>query len=143
MTDLRNGEVACMARSNHQASGSDIKLPRLAGRNFSSLVLEAINQALTDLLGRRARESIYDYLARERLVSKSDIPAHLDDLTSLFAKTFGKGGKTIEKSIVRNLHTRLGWEFVEISCCSLADYISMANDRFERAFPDHTRHSYQ
>ncbi len=141
MSDLTESNVAYVAPYVHGTNQSSIRLPRLGANRFSDLVLEAIDQVLTDLLGRKARESVYDFLARERSISKSDLVAHLDDLSLLFADTFGRGGKTIERSIVRNLHAKLGWEFVEMSSCGLADYLRIAKDRFERELTSLSRRS--
>jgi len=140
MTDLKDREHVCIAQSTHELGRSDVRLPRLGTSNFGDLLLESIDEALADLLGRKARESIYDYMTRERSISRSEIVAHLDQLSSLLGSIFGKGSKTIEKSIVRKLYSKLGWEFVEISSYELADYLKMLRDRVERDLANHIRH---
>src|SRR3989304_9169076 len=76
---------------------------------FSALLLEAIDEALTDLLGRRAREAVYDYLERNCLVARNELPTRLEAFVTLLDDTFGKGSKTIGGGVARRLYSKLEW----------------------------------
>jgi len=97
------------------------------------LLGESMNEALTDLLGRRAREAIYDHLERNCLIARSEIPYRLGDFFRLLDETFGKGSKTIGRVIAKKLYAKLGWEFVEVSSYEPEDYFKVARNRLNRA----------
>jgi hypothetical protein len=102
------------------------------GSSLETLLLESIDEALTDLLGRRAREAVYDYLERNCLLARNEIPQRLDDFARLLEDTFGKGHKTIGKVIAKKLYGKLGWTFVEIPNYELIDYLSTVKSRLGR-----------
>jgi hypothetical protein len=70
---------------------------------FGDLLLESIDEALTDLLGGRAREAVYDHLERNCLVARNELSSKLGTFLTLLDDTFGKGGKTIGKVVARKL----------------------------------------
>jgi hypothetical protein len=102
-------------------------------------LLESIDEALTDLLGSRTREAVYDYLERNCSLARNEIPTRLDDFFRLLNETFGKGGSTIGKVIAKKLYARLGWEFVEIQSYGLIDYIDTVRGRLEKEAKGSTR----
>lgn len=101
------------------------------------LVLESIDETLTDLLGRKSREAVYDYLERNCLLGRIEVPRRLDEFFRLMDDTFGKGSKTIAKVIARKLYAKLGWEFVEIPSYELEDYIELLKTRIEKEIRNH------
>jgi hypothetical protein len=96
------------------------------------LLLEAMDEALTDLLGTRTREAVYDYLERNCLIARNEIPKRMDDFFELLDETFGKGGSTIGKVIAKRLYAKLGWEFVEIQSYELMDYVRTVRGRLKK-----------
>jgi hypothetical protein len=77
-------------------------------KDINRLLLEALDDVLDDLLGRQVRESFYDYMERNYYVGRDDIPKRLGDFLLILERTFGKSGKTIERSIARRLCAKLG-----------------------------------
>ena len=75
---------------------------------IDALLLESMDEALTDLLGRRTREAVYDYMERNCFVARNEIPGRLDDFFKLLNETFGKGGSTIGKVIAKRLYAEAG-----------------------------------
>ena len=71
--------------------------PHTAVRSLDDPLQLCIDEVLLDLLGRRPREAIYDYLERNHSLARSDIPNHLEALMSLLEKLFGKGGENNRK----------------------------------------------
>jgi hypothetical protein len=102
------------------------------GSSLETLLLESIDESLTDLLGRRAREAVYDYLERNRQLARDEIPRRLEDFGKLLNETFGKGHKTIAKVIAKKLYSKLGWTFVEVPDYELTDYLDAVKARLVR-----------
>ncbi len=112
--------------------GSSDSVSRTYGDRVDSLLLECIDEALTDLLGTRPREAVYDHLERNCFLARSEIPKRLDDFLSLLEDNFGKASKTIGKVIARKLHAKLDWEFIEIATFELPDYLERIKARLAR-----------
>ena len=108
---------------------------------IDALLVESTNEALTDLLGRRAREAIYDHLERNYLAARNEIPDRLPDLLIVLDETFGRGSRTIGKVIAKKLYTKLGWEFVDMPSYGLEDYLKAARERLGRQLANHRNHS--
>lgn len=119
LTTLRGNEGNCVEVSAHTDA-------------FSALLLESIDEALTDLLGRKAREAVYDYLERNCLVARNELPARLEAFVTLLDDTFGKGSKTIGRVVAKRLHSKLEWEFVEVPGYGLVDYVEAVKARIGR-----------
>ena len=108
---------------------------------FSALLLESIDEALTDLLGRRAREAVYDYLERNCLVARNELPTRLEAFLTLLDDTFGKGSKTIGRVVARRLYSKLEWEFIEVAGYELVDYVEAVKARISRELVKQTTHA--
>lgn len=118
-TDSRNPASVCAAKLPYATS-------------LDALLLECVDEALTDLLGTRAREAVYDHLERNLFLSRTEIPVRLDDFFTLLDETFGKGGKTIGRYIARKLYAKLDWEFVDVATFEFGDYLEMVKARIAR-----------
>jgi hypothetical protein len=105
------------------------------------LLVESMDEALTGLLGKRARQAIFEHLERNCLLPREEIPNRLADFFGLMDETFGKGGKTIARVIAKRLYTKLGWEFVETPSYEFEDYIKVARDRLDRESAAHSNHA--
>jgi hypothetical protein len=106
-----------------------------------ALLAESMDEALTDLLGRRAREAIYDHLERNYFAARNEIPDRLPDFLIVLDETFGRGSKTIGRVIAKKLYTKLGWEFVDIPSYELEDYLKAARERLGRQLVNHRNHT--
>ena len=89
------------------------------------ILLNCIDAVLTDVLGVKVREAVYDHLARQGSLAKEEIPAHLDDFSELLRNTFGSGATTLEKCIAKKLCSTLGCEFVDVPKFGLQGYVSL------------------
>jgi hypothetical protein len=72
------------------------------------LLLESLDEVLDDLLGRKVRFAFYDHLERLYYIGREDVPNRLGDLLLILERTFGKSGKTIERTVARRLCEKLG-----------------------------------
>jgi hypothetical protein len=77
-------------------------------KNIDRLLLESLDDVLDDLLGKQVRKAIYDHMERDYYIGREDIPERLGDFLLILERTFGKGGKTIERTIAKRLCTKLG-----------------------------------
>lgn len=101
-------------------------------KTLDELVFDSIDEVLTDLLGRKPKEAVYDYLERHYSLARDMIPKNLRKFIELLDMTFGRGSKTICKAIARRLFDKLGWEFTEIKGFELLDYLEAARARIAR-----------
>ena len=104
--------------------------PDTTARSLDDVLLLCIDEVLLGILGRPPREAIYDYLERNHSLARCDVPNHLEELVGLLEKLFGKGGKTIEKSIIRRLVDELDWNLENESRFDFIDYIEAVRTRF-------------
>jgi len=123
-------EEQVAARVN--ARDGQVHTVRLYSSSLDYLLLEAVDEALTDILGTRAREAIYDYLERNRGLAREEIPKRLNDFQEFMDEAFGKGGQTIGRMVAKRLYAHLDWEFVDIPQYTLPDYLQLVADRVER-----------
>jgi len=113
-------------------SSEDLPSPHKGPNTLDDLLLESIDQVLSDLLGTKSREAVYDHLERNYSLAREKIPKDLDRFFALLEETFGKGSKTIGKAIIRKLFEKLGWEFGEIGGFDFFDYLEAVRARIAR-----------
>jgi hypothetical protein len=77
-------------------------------RDTDRLLLESLDDVLDDLLGKQVREVFYDHMERNYYIGREDIPKRLGDFLLILERTFGKSGKTIERTLARRLCAKLG-----------------------------------
>jgi hypothetical protein len=119
--------------AEQKQSFSEQLQPTSISRRLDQILLDCIDAVLTEVLGRRVREAIYDHLTRHSSLGKDEIPTHLDEFCSLLQKHFGKGAVTLEKRIVKHLYSRLGCKAVDIPNFGLADHFELVSSINERA----------
>lgn len=94
--------------------------------DFDRLVSEAVDQALTDLLGWKARQSVYTCLEEHYAIAKKQIPSRLSDFDSALVKMFGKSSRPISKIFAERLFSSLGLQFADRSSYEFLDYVGQA-----------------
>jgi hypothetical protein len=111
--------VACLGKETMVSSVASPRLTaprnvdvRSHGNDLDNLLHECIDETLSEVLGPRIKEAVYDRLVRGRSVPRSEVPEHLDDLFLLLEEILGRGSKTIGRVIARKLYSKLGWQFV-------------------------------
>ena len=103
-----------------------------ASRTFDGLLVESVDTALSDLLGERTRNLIYDYLAAHYGYGREEIPQKIDEFYSFLQNTFSSGGKTVGRTIIRRLFDKLGYEYVNVPGFEFFDYLEAAKARVGR-----------
>ena len=76
-------------------------------KDIDRLLIESLDEVLDDLLGKRVRDAFYDHLERTYYIGREDVPKRLGDFILILERTFGKSGKTIERTLARRLCAKL------------------------------------
>lgn len=76
-------------------------------KDINRLLLEALDDSLDQILGRKVRIEFYDQLERDYYLGRHDIPKRLGDFLLILERTFGTDSKMIERSIARHLIAKM------------------------------------
>jgi len=108
-------------------------------REFNSLLLDSVDEALTDLLGTKFKDRFFTLLETERQISKKAIPDKLDSFTSVLSAVFGaKAAFVIGRAIAKRFYARLEIQFVERDSYTLLNYGSEAKSMISKKMTDLT-----
>jgi len=102
------------------------------GNEFDYLLLESTDQALADLLGRRARDQIFDHLATQYRYGREEIPLKICQFSEFLESLFSTSSPTVGRAIIRRLCDKLGYEFVPVPGFEFLDYLDSLRARSER-----------
>ncbi|MGP8069565.1 MAG: hypothetical protein ACLP5V_06710 [Candidatus Bathyarchaeia archaeon] len=97
------------------------------------ILLDNTDTVLTEVLGCKVREAIYDNLARQFSLTREEIPAHLDEFSDLLKETFGRGAATLERRIASKLYVALGLEFVDVPNFGLKEHVELIRRIIEQS----------
>ncbi|MGD0176306.1 MAG: hypothetical protein ABSC50_05715 [Candidatus Bathyarchaeia archaeon] len=107
---------------------------------FGKLLSDSIDETMTDLLGIRVREAVYDFMERKYSVARNEISQHLDELFKLFENNFGvASGKVIGRAFAKKVYSKLEWDFIPLPNFEFADYIDTIKTRIGRELLDRTK----
>ncbi len=90
---------------------------------IDDLLIESIDETLGELLGRQGRAAVYDQLVQNHYFPRREIVKNLDRFLTLLRSTFGRGSEVIGRIIMRKLHSKLQWEFIEVPGYGFNDYL--------------------
>jgi len=110
----------------------DIFGPSLQTNRFDFLLLESIDEAFADLLGRKSRDQIYDHLATQYRYGREEIPLKICEFCEFLENAFSTGSRTVGRTIIRRLCDKLGYEFVNVPGFEFFDYLDALRARSER-----------
>ena len=99
---------------------------------FDYLLLEAVDESLADLLGRRSRDQIYDHLATQYTYGREDIPLKIRYFYEFLEVMFASASSTVGRTIIRRLSEKLGCEFVNAPDFQFFDSLNTLRERSER-----------
>ena len=109
---------------------------------LTKLLSDSIDETLTDLLGTRAREAVYDYLERNRSIARDEIPENTDELFKLFELNFGATSKkVIGRVIAKKVYSKLDWEFRLIANFEFTDYLERIKTKLAKEVLDRAKSS--
>jgi len=113
-------------------SSPQTKLQAASTGNFDQLLIESVDQALSDLLGDRTRNQIYDFICARYNYGREEIPERIEDFYAFLENTFASGSKTVGRTIIRRLFARLGYEYVNVPGFEFFDYLEAVRARVAR-----------
>ena len=122
LRDLRNRNSVGLA-STSTYSGA---------RTVEALLGDCIDHVLSEVLGIKAKEAIYDYMERNYAVAREGIPTNMSNFFTLTQETLGSGSRTIARCIVRRMWEELGWAFPDTPDLEFWDYLETARARMAR-----------
>jgi hypothetical protein len=122
LRDPRNGNTVGLAPASTYAGA----------RTVEALLGHCIDLVLSEVLGAKARESIYDYMLRNYGVAREDIPTNMSKFFALAGEAFGSGSRTIAHCIVRRMWQEQGWAFTDTPGLEFWDYVEIARVRMAR-----------
>jgi hypothetical protein len=98
--------------------------------DFDRLLLDSMDEALTDVFGAEFREMFYRYLEVRFCIMKATFPSRLDDLASALSTTFGPTGSLVlGRAIAKRLYSKLGIRFIEKPDWTLLEYFDHLKKR--------------
>jgi len=98
---------------------------------FDYLLLESIDDALADLLGRRSRDQVFDHLATRYGYGRDEVPVKICEFYEFLEKVFSSGAKTIGRTIIRRLCRKLSYTFVNLPDLEFLDLLAIVRAKFE------------
>ena len=101
---------------------------------FDVLLLESLDETLSDLFGSNTSRMIFEYL--RCVISREEIPRQPSKFFALLADITGpKVAKIIGRAVARKLCAKLRWEYNENGAFEVADYVETAMARLRREQP--------
>jgi hypothetical protein len=86
------------------------------------LLLDSIDDTLSDILGTRVREAFYDHLERQYRMGRTEIPDRLGEFLRVLYETIGVGSEALGRAIAKTMYKKLGWEFIDVRGYQLSDH---------------------
>jgi hypothetical protein len=112
--------------------GTEVKLSDIVVQPNEALV-DSIDTVLTEMLGTRTRELIYDHLARECALAKEEVPTHLEEFFAAMEEGLGEPAAMVEGCIIRRFYSTLGWEFMDVPGFGLSQHVELIKGIVARA----------
>jgi hypothetical protein len=74
--------------------------------SFENKIIEAIDEAFNSI-GNDCTQTIYDYLDRNFMLTRLNIPKRIEDFSEAMDKIFGFGAKIVKIRIIKNLYQKM------------------------------------
>jgi len=94
---------------------------------FTKTLIEAVDCGL-QLFGESARKAIYFHLERDHSITREKVPENIEAFVNGLENIFGAGALVIERSILRNLHSKLGLQYEEKKNFTFIDSLNRARE---------------
>jgi hypothetical protein len=109
-----------------------LRQPQL-GREFNDVLVESVDETITDLLSRAVVDALYAHLQSFHHISRDEIPHRLDTLLTTLEKIFGASSQIITKTIARRFYFKLGLEFTGNPSHTLLEYVDEAKMKLQNS----------
>lgn len=98
--------------------------------SFDEILVATIQETIGAVLGRSVSEAFSHHLQAFVGLSIDEMPSHLDVLFQSLRDSFGIGGDTLGRAIVRRLYHRCGMQFTETYGRTLQECVIELKDRW-------------
>ena len=110
----------------------ELRQPQL-GREFNDVLVESIDETITDLLSQAVVDALYAHLQTIYSISRDEVPYRLDTLFTALEKIFGTSAQTITKAVAREFYLKLGLEFTGNPSRTLLEYVDEAKMKLQNS----------
>ena len=94
---------------------------------FNEVLVKSIDEALTELLGEKGRDHLYQHLAEHYDVTRDEIPYRLDSLHAAIEQTLGdKASRILDLEIAKYLSRQIKVPLPETRDYTLQTYLLKA-----------------
>lgn len=90
---------------------------------FNELIVTAVKESLTQILGETATDTILTYLERNNAFQREDISDNIDRFHSCLTDLLGSASRLLENQIIKVLCHKLNLQYVEHENYEFTDYI--------------------
>jgi len=94
---------------------------------FAKILIESVDYSLL-LLGESARKAVYFHLERDYSITREKVPENIEAFVNGLESLFGAGALVIERSILDNLHSKLGLKYEEKKNFIFIDSLNRAKE---------------
>jgi hypothetical protein len=106
------------------------------------MLIESVDEALTDMLGHRTVQAVYYYLNQKHSIRPDELPGKIDAFEGICQNLFGSSRESVSKAIAKRLYSKLGWTFWEATTLGLGDHVYRAKTRLAKEPKDREPRSY-
>jgi CRISPR/Cas system endoribonuclease Cas6 (RAMP superfamily) len=103
------------------------------------LLVESLDESFAAILGEIPKKTLFDFLEKNRAITKNRIPEKLNEFTTAMETVFGAtASKVLESIVVKGLYSKLALTYIERPDWRLLDYMTEAKSRttlFNHAVP--------
>lgn len=131
-------DIILLKTHNQPIEIKDQKLRKAKAQEFNSLVLNAVDKALSSI-GESPKTAIYFHLENTFHIKKQELPQKIEAFTIALEEIFGLGAKFLEVQIMKNLHAKIGGEnerleiLAEPELLTFPNYVYLIKQNFEDA----------
>jgi hypothetical protein len=104
-----------------------------AMETLDDLLLKVIDDTMRQVFREEGTKIIYGFLANNSHLKREEIAEKPEVFSAGLEKLIVSAAQIIEKTVLKNLHRRVGLKFVEKEGYEFSDYIKELRKRFERS----------
>jgi hypothetical protein len=102
---------------------------------FDRTLIESIDEGVRGLFSQEVVDALHSNLINKESITLEALPEQLQTLHSVLERYFGLGALTLERTIARNLYSKLGLVFHAVATYQLENYVENARGKSKPALP--------
>lgn len=91
--------------------------------DFNVLLIESVKETISEVLGRSVVEPFWHHMQTFLGIAQDEIPYELETLFNSLKNSFGIGGDTLGRVIVRKLYAKAGVDLVSRGNGTLVEHV--------------------